>query len=188
MNKQKIDMKNFLTTKITALFLTTLICVSCAIPKRCGSNELVLKSDTTVYAKLLNDSITEIVLNSNLVVCQLLSLNPIDSIRTDSIRILPENMNTVIKYLFFDPSNFCSNDIVYGRFSSSARYTFKTRHGQTLYLDLDFGLKKWKLLDSNGNEICISDMKKSNLYFLRFTRIIFPNDVTLNLLYNNLIF
>lgn len=181
-------MKDFLTTKITALFLTAFICVSCAVPKRCSSNELVLKSDSTVYVNLLNDSIAGIVLNSNLVVCQLQSLNPIDSIRTDSVRTLPKNMNAVIKYLFFDPSNFRSNDIVYGRFSSSARYTFKTRHGQILYLDLDFGLKKWRLLDSNGNEICISDMKSSNLFFLRFTRLIFPNDMTLNLLYNNLTF
>lgn len=179
-------MKKISKTKAIVLFLSVLVFTSCSVSRKCCNSGFILKSDSTVYAKFLNDSIAEVVLNSDVVICQLQSLNPVDSIRTDSIRTLPSKLNAVIKYLFFEPSNFKSNDIVYGHFSSSARYTFKTPSGQMLYWELDFGLKKWKLLNVNGEELCICDMKASNLFLLRLTRIIFPTDMTLSLLYNNL--
>lgn len=180
-------MKKLLTKKNAVLFLLVLLLTSCATYKKSGAtNELVLKCDSTMYAKLLNDSIAGIVLNSNRVTCSLQSLNPIDTIRTDSIRTLPSDLSTIVKYLFFEPTNFKSNDIVYGNFSSSACYTFRTGNAQVVHLELDFGLKKWKLLDGDKKEVCISDMKNCNLFFLRLTRIIFPTDKTLDLLYNNL--
>lgn len=188
MNKKTFNMKKSLITKLTILFLPILFFTSCAVFQKGKTNEQVFKSDSIMYAKLFNDSIANIVLNSSIVTCKLQSINPIDTIRTDSIRTLPSNVINVLKFLFFDPSNFKSNDIVYGNFSSSVCYSFKTQKDQLLFLYLDFGLKKWKLLDCNKKEICISDMKDSYMLFLRLTRIIFSTDVTLNLLYNNLFF
>lgn len=187
MNKQikTCDMKRLLITKNAVLFLLALLLTSCATYKSCATDELVLKCDSTMYAKILNDSIAGIVLKSNSVTCSLQSLNPIDTVRTDSIRTLPSDLSTIVKYLFFEPTNFKSNDIVYGNFSPSACYLFRTRDAQVVYWELDFGLKKWKLLDGDKKEICVSDMKTSNLFLLRLTRIIFPTDKTLDLLYNN---
>ena len=54
-----------------------------------------------------------------------------------------------------------------------------------MYLELDFGLKKWRLLNSYQDIVAIGDMKENNLQFLRFVRLLFPEDITLNLLYNN---
>ena len=53
-------------------------------------------------------------------------------------------------------------------------------------LELDFGLKKWRLLNIHQDIVAIGDMKENNLQFLRFVRLLFPEDITLNLLYNNL--
>ena len=47
-------------------------------------------------------------------------------------------------------------------------------------------LKKWRLLNSHQDIVAIGDMKENNLQFLRFVRLLFPEDITLNLLYNNL--
>lgn len=181
-------MKRLIIVKTNVLILSILVLMSCSVSQRCNTDDFMLKNDSAVYANLVSDSIVDIVANADIVTCKLQSLNPVDTIRTDTIRTLPNNLNSVVKYLFFEPTNFKSNDIVYGNFSPSACYIFRTRDAQVIYWELDFGLKKWKLLDGDKKEICISDMKTSNLFLLRLTMIIFPTDKTLDLLYNNLKF
>ncbi len=136
--------------------------------------------------KYLNDSIANLISRTKKITCSLESLNPIDTLRTDSLKVLPRRLNPIVQFLLLDPSNFESNDIVYGFFHSDVCYKLSVSRKKVVYLQLDFGLGKLKLLDSDKREICTTDMKKNNLHFLRFTLSLFPEDITLNILNNSL--
>ena len=171
----------------TSILLMMFICISCTARSTYKNFCFTMEKDSCVYAKIVNDSIAEIINGAKNAVCVLNNKNPLDSMRTDSvINIQRKTALPILQYLFFDPDNFKSNQIVFGNFSSSACITFKASSKKIVHLELDFGLKKWRLLNCNQNVVAVGDMKENNLQFLRFVRLLFPKDVTLNLLYNNL--
>lgn len=171
---------------IMSISLMVFVCISCSAhhSRHTGLN-FILEKDSC-YTKVINDSVANIIIGARTIVCELVNKNPVDSIRSDSVKILQRKISSIIQYLFFDPYNFRSNQIVYGDFSPSACIIFKATSKRVVYLDLDFGLKKWRLLDYNRNIIAISDMKENNLQFLRFIRLQFPKDITLKLMFDNL--
>ena len=172
---------------LISVLLMIFICMSCTARSIHKKFCYTIEKDSCVYAKIVNDSIAQIISEARTAVCVLKNPNPIDSMRTDSIiNIQRKTVLPILQYLFFDPNNFKSNQIVYGNFSSSACITFKASSKKKVHLELDFGLKKWRLLNSHQDIVAIGDMKENNLQFLRFVRLLFPEDITLNLLYNNL--
>lgn len=130
------------------------------------------------YAKCLNDSVANILINANKINCQLMLER--DSTDTDSIVKLSPQLNVIIKYLFLDKKNFQSNDIVYGVFQPWAVYKFKHKKQEVL-LELDFGLKKWKLKNSKGETITQADIEGNNQQLQRFTSMLFPKNNQLKL-------
>lgn len=172
---------------LISVLLMLFICMSCTAHTTHKSFCYTIEKDSCVYTRVVNDSIAQIIRGAKTATCVLNNPTPIDSIRTDSIiNIQRRTALPILQYLFFDPNNFKSNQIVYGNFSSSACITFKASSKKIVHLEFDFGLKKWRLLNSNQDIVAIGDMKENNLQFLRFVRLLFPEDVTLNLLYNNL--
>lgn len=149
-------------------------------------NAIFLSQKEDGYGKVIKDSIASIMLNPKSVTCTLQSKSPTDSLRQDTVCIVPKDFHTVVKYLFFDERNFKSDDTVYGKFTSWACFTFNGKKKQTLYLELDFGLSKWRLLNSEKKQICSCDMKENNKQFLHLVRILFPNDKTLKILHENI--
>lgn len=172
---------------LISVLLMMFICMSCTARSTHKNLCYTIEKDSRVYAKIVNDSIAQIISEARTAACILKNRNPIDSTRNDStINIQRKKVLPILQYLFFDPNNFKSNQIVYGNFSSSACITFKASSKKKVHLELDFGLKKWRLLNSHQDIVAIGDMKENNLQFLRFFRLLFPEDITLNLLYNNL--
>ena len=100
--------------------------------------------------------------------------------------MLPRGLNNVLKYILLDPENHKTNDIVYGLFSSSICYKFNQTKEEYVYIEHDFGLRKWRILNSEKEQLYMGDMKENNLQLLRFSRLVFPDDLTLKILYNNL--
>lgn len=169
------------------LFVTSMLCVSCsASPRNREIKNMFESQKEDGYGKVLNDSIASIVLDARKITCELQSKNPSDTSRTDTVAVVPSRFNAVMTYLFLDKENFKSDDTVYGGFQSWACYEFKLSKKKVVYLELDFGLRKWRLLDKNKKQICMQDMKKNNMQFLRFTRMLFPQDKTLKILNDNL--
>lgn len=142
--------------------------------------------DTISCGWLVSDSIYDIVMNARSITCELQALNPLDTVRKDTVRTLSRKMIPVVQFLFSDSNNFKSNDIVYGHFSSLACYKFTSSKRRVVFLELDFGLRKWRLLSCDRSVLYTFDMKENYLQFLRLTRLCFPDDLTLELLYNNL--
>ncbi len=167
------------------LFVLGMCSSCCASPKEKVSIFFTSQKEDG-YGKILKDSIVSIVINAKTITCELQSKNPIDTLRQDTIKIVPEKLHSIIQYLFFNTDNFQSADTVYAKFDSWVRYKFETKKKQAVYLELDFGLRKWRLLDANNKAICTQDMKELNTQFLYFTRLLFPKDLTLNLMSENL--
>lgn len=144
------------------------------------------KNDSVQCISCFNDSIINIIKKSRRIVCMLGVRNPQDSVRLDTIRVLPYKLKIVLKYLLSDFDNYKSNDIVYGNFSSTVCYKFYKSKKNFVYVKLDFGLRKMQILDMNEKLLCAYDIKENNLQLLRFTRTLFPHDLTLRMLQNNL--
>lgn len=159
--------------------------------KCCRSNILdcklhAEKNDSAQCINFFNDSIINIIKKSRRIVCMLGVRNPQDSVRLDTIRVLPYKLKIVLKYLLSDPENYKSNDIVYGNFSSTICYKFYKSKKSYVYVRLDFGLRKMQILDINEKLLCTYDIKENNLQLLRFARTLFSHDLTLKILQNNL--
>ncbi len=155
-----------------------------SIGQLCDST--MMKSDSTIVINAINDSIADIISNSKIIICELQTLNPQDTTRTEKRKMLPRKLNEVFKFIISDSDNYKSNDIVYGLFSSSIRYKLCQARKKYVYAEFDFGLRKWQLLDSNEEVLFQGDIKENNLQMLRFSRIIFPEDKTLKIIQNNL--
>lgn len=149
-------------------------------------NVIFLSQKENGYGKVMKDSIVSIMLNSKSLTCTLQSKNPADSLRQDTICSVPKDFHTVVKYLFFNEENFKSNETVYGKFTSWACLSFSGKKKQILYLELDFGLSKWRLLNGDKKIICSCDMKENNKQFLHLVRLFFPKDKTLKILDDNI--
>lgn len=168
------------------LLTVLLICTSCSASAK-GDTKIFFESQKEFgYGKVMKDSISSIMLNTKKISCELLSKNPIDTIRLDTIKVVPAKMQPTVQFLFFNVDNFQSNDTVYAKFIPWARYKFAAKKNQAVYVEFDFSLKKWRLLDASKKQICASDMKENSMQFLYFTILLFPNDPTLNLLSENL--
>lgn len=145
-----------------------------------------IKCDSIICVNTANDSITNIILNYRKVECVLQDKNPQDTARVNTKKMLPRKLNEVLRYILLDEDNYKSNDIVYGIFSSSISYKLYQSRRNYVYAEFDFGLKKWRILDSKKGVLFQGDIKENNLQMLRFSRVVFPKDETLKIMQNNL--
>lgn len=180
--KQKMLLRN----PNVLIILILLMSMSCMAYPRKYSSCIESRQDSTLYAIMVNDSITNIIVRARNITCESLVVSSKDSVQVDSVKTLSGVIKNVLKYLILDPSNFESNDIVFGQFSPSVSYRFVGSGKRVVYVEMDFGLKKWRILDNKKRELQMGDMKKNNIQFLRLTRIIFPKDDYLRILNDNL--
>mgnify|MGYP003474483760 FL=1 len=98
---------------LISVLLMIFICMSCTARSTHKNFCYTIEKDSCVFAKIVNDSIAQIISEARTAVCVLKNPNPIDSMRTDSIiKIQRKTVLPILQYLFFDPNNFKSNQIV----------------------------------------------------------------------------
>ena len=146
----------------------------------------IVEQDTLKCSNIPIDSITNIISHFKRVECELQDKNPQDTVRVITKKVLPRKYNEVLRYILLDEDNYKTNDIVFGLFSSSIKYKIIQSRRKYVYAEFDFGLRKWQILDSNNEVLFQGDIKENNLQMLRFSRLIFPDDVTLKILQDNL--
>lgn len=162
------------------------MCTSCNAAPKDEMRNLFASQKELGYGKVMKDSVASIIFDAKTVTCELQSKNPADTLRQDSVIKVPNKLVSTLQYLIFNRDNYQTNDTVFGYFDSWACYKFEAKKKQVVYLEMDFGIRKWRLLDSKKKAICESDMKENNMQFIYLTRLLFPNDLTLELLNNNL--
>lgn len=170
-------------TKTSPLVLVStfliLLCISCKTQNSVPQTLFAMQFPNQEL--FLNDSITQIISNPLEIQCNLISQNPLDTVRTKDSCEVPSKLIPVVSFLVSDPSNFEANDMVYGVFTPSAQYIFKDKKNNKVYIDLDFGLKKMRISDNNGEVVLLSDMPITSQQLFRITRLVFPDDETLKL-------
>lgn len=174
---------------LCASLITIVICTSCGCCRNYGNSiyvDCLLAPDTMKSNFPIKDSIRNIMQHPHKITCLLARASDVDSLRSDTTKDLPTEMYSIFNFLFWSPTNFESNNIVYGIFSSSVNYIIKGRKDQQITIQFDFGLKKWRLLDKDSHVVLTADLKNENLQILRLTRLLFPNDTTLQLINENL--
>lgn len=174
------------TRSLSMLLIVFTMCTSCNASSKDEIKKLFDSQKELGYGKVMKDSVASIIFDAKTVTCELQSKNPADTLRQDSISKVPEKLVPALQYLIANPDNYQSNDTVFARFNSWVCYKFEAKKKQVVYLEMDFGIKKWRLLDAKKKVICGSDMKENNMQFIYFTRLLFPKDKTLELLNNNL--
>lgn len=167
------------------LLLVFMTCTSCIATQKKNVKRMLHAQKEMACGNAVKDSIADIIVNSKCIVAQLQAQAAGDSVRTDSVCKVPKDMKTVLKYLFLDERNFQKNDVVYGPFTSWISYTFSICKHRTMVLEMDFGLRKWRLLDAEKKVVCCYDMTQTNLEMLRFSRMLFPKDSSLKLIEEN---
>lgn len=177
---------NILTRSLSLLLIVFTMCTSCNASPKNEVKDIFDSQKELGYGKVMKDSIASIIFEAKNVTCELQSKAQADTLRQDSIAKVPAKLVPTLQYLFANPDNFQSNDTIFTKFDSWACYKFEAKKKQVVYLELDFGIRKWRLLDSKKKTICGSDMKENNKQFIYFTRVLFPKDKTLELLNNNL--
>ncbi len=175
-----------LARSLTLCIMVFAICVGCQASTKKELRNILTSQKELGYSKVMSDSIASIIFNAKKVSCFLPSTSAADTLRTDTMAYLPNCLRSAVVCLLFNEQNFQSNDTIYGRFQPWATYVFRANRKRVVYLELDFSLRKWKLLDSNKHEICTQDTKAGNMELLYLTRLLFADDKTLNLLNENL--
>lgn len=172
-----------MNTKITIKSLLCVLLITFCISCRTEHNVTypMLPKQVSNSSINLNDSIYDIIVTAKKIQCILVSQNPLDTVRTKDSCMVPSKLMPVVSFLISDPSNFKTNEIVYGVFSPLVRYEFEKTKEQKAIVELDFGLKKLKVSDCQGDTILMTDMPNTSNQLLRLTRLIFPDDVTLKL-------
>lgn len=174
------------------MWITLIVCTSCGCSHRYMGSIVPIETlpvselDTIKKYSQFNDSIIRIMQHPKKITCVLGAANPIDSLRSDTTKVLTKEMYPILDFIFWNPSNFESNDIVFGNFSPSVNYIINSSRHTQITIQYDLGLKKWRILDKDSQIIIVADLK-DNISILRLTRIIFPEDTTLLLLNSNII-
>ncbi|MCD8309710.1 MAG: hypothetical protein LUB83_00625 [Prevotellaceae bacterium] len=162
------------------------ICVGCQASNKKDLRHILTSQKESGYSKVMVDSIASIIFDSKKVSCSLPSASAADSLRVDTMACVPACVGNALVCILFNEQNFQRNDTVYGIFQPWATYEFRASKKRAVYLELDFSLRKWKLLDNNKQEICVQDTRFGNMELLYLTRLLFADDKTLNLLNENL--
>lgn len=175
-----------LTRSLSLLLIVFTMCTSCNASPKSEMRKILESQKELGYGKVIKDSVASIIFDAKTITCELQPKVTVDSLRHDSILKVPEKLVSTLQYLFFNPDNFQSDETVFANFTSWVCFKFEAKKKQVVYLEMDFGIHKWKLLDSQKKLICQADMKECNMQFLYFTRVLFPNDKALEILNNNL--
>ena len=173
-------------TTLISIAVMSIFYISCNAAPKDGIRDYILSQKDNGYGKVMKDSISDIILNSKKITCELKSQNPTDSLRKDTLCVLSKSMTNIFHYLFFNEENFKGNKVVYGHFIPWVSFTIKSKNKKVVYLEFDFSLSKWRILDSKKKELYIRDMYECNSEMIRFVRLLFPKDITLKTLNDNL--
>ncbi len=163
--------------------MTSLITTSCSAHpgnfEPCDNS--VIEKDS-VMRKALGDSIYTILKDAKTVSASL-KLKTKDNKNDSIVKVkVAKNDKYVLNFILSAPSNYESNDTVYGKYIPNFSLTFNAAKKQSCAANFDFGLKKWNICDSKGKEIAKFDLPTMDV--LRMANLLFPDCDYFNVLLN----
>lgn len=135
---------------------------------------------TEKMQKSLGDSITKVIMNAKNITAELQGASQTDSVVTNAK--LTKKQCYVMRFMITNEKNYESNDTVYGKLMPNVVYTFNYKK-QTVFVAVDFGLRKWQIQDENGKPLIQFDLKDEGMLYL--THLVFPENRMINYYYEN---
>jgi len=180
---KKIDFLNRVSIRVTMILI-----IACSIVTSCSAQPNKLKKNDdfvlkdSVMRKAVGDSIYSILTKAKSVSASV-KLKAKDN-KSDSIVTVKVNKNDkyVLNFILTAPSNYETNDTVYGKYLPNFSLKFTASKGKVCTANFDFGLRKWNICDSQGKEIVIYDLPTNDV--LRLANQLFPNCEYFNVLLN----
>lgn len=134
----------------------------------------------TTFDNAVGDSIQTIMMSGKVVAM----LTTTDSLKAQPIQLVLSREDTqVLRFLVSDPQMFIESSQSYGVVMPQVRVLFEKSKSEKVEVGLDFGLRKWILVDCTGKVIKQYALVKNDL--LRFSHNLFPNDELITNLYNS---
>ena len=165
---------NRLTIKV-ALFvvLSSSVATSCsAYPSNAYKRDNTTAVKDSVMRKALGDSVYTVLTEAKAVTASL-KLKTKDNKNDSIVNVkVSKNDKYVLDFILSAPSNYVSNDTVYGKYVPNFSLTFNAAKGQSCVANFDFGLGKWNICDSKGKEIVRYDLPTTDV--LRLANQLFP--------------
>lgn len=156
------------------LFLAGLTVTGCsAYPNKTNSCQESFVNRDSVMRKALGDSIYTILVDAKNVTASL-KLKTMDNKNDSIVHIkVSKNDKYVLDFILSAPSNYESNDTVYGQYFPNFSLTFVASKHRKCVANFDFGLRKWNVCDVRGKEIVRFDMPTTDV--LRMANKLFPD-------------
>lgn len=177
-------MAKFLTRSI-GLFLIALTCLSCQASPKDKDKVFLYSEKADGWGNALNDSLALIISDAKKVTCELIGKSTEDPGRLDSVCVLSKKEIAATEFVLLTPENFKSDKTVYGIFHPWVSFTFEGKKKQKVTIVLDLGLSKWQLATGDSKAAFQKDLT-NRAEIIRLLRIMFPKDITLKLLQQNL--
>ena len=130
----------------------------------------------SIVQRAVGDSIFNIILNAKSITAEIVGYTDSTKTETPPVKLSKEDLY-LFKFLMQNPLNVASNDTVFGRFMPNINFKFQYKN-QICQLSFDFGLKKWRISDVQGNVLKSFDLGSPEV--VHFASRLFPNDDYLN--------
>lgn len=159
-----------------ALFIILLgsVAISCsAYPSNSNKCDKTTMAKDSIMRKALGDSIYTVMTEAKTVYASLKLENSENKNRSIVNVKVSKNDRYVLDFIISAPSNYASNDIVYGKYVPNFSLTFNAAKGRTCVANFDFGLGKWNICDVRGNELVRYDLPTIDV--LRLANQLFPD-------------
>lgn len=133
----------------------------------------------TTFDQAVGDSILTILMSGKVTVM----LTTTDSLKAHPRQLILSREDTqVLRFLVSDPQMFTEDIPNYGVVMPQVRVLFEKSKSEKVEIGIDFGLRKWILVDGAGKVQKQYALPKLDL--LRFTHYLYPNDELITNLYN----
>ncbi|MDE6158728.1 MAG: hypothetical protein K2F69_01290 [Bacteroidaceae bacterium] len=158
-----------------ALFvvLSGSVATSCsAYPNNASKHDNTTTAKDSVMLKALGDSIYTVLTEAKTVSASL-KLKTKDNNNDSIVNVkVSKKDKYVLDFILSAPSNYVSDDTVYGKYVPNFSLTFNAAKGQSCIANFDFGLGKWNICDAKGKEIVRYDLPTTDV--LRLANQLFP--------------
>lgn len=169
---------------VSLMFAMFAVVVGCSARtgRTSEAKDITVEKDT-VMRKALGDSIYNILVEAKNVNASL-KLKTADNKNDSTVNVkIGKNDKYVLRFILSDPSNYKSNDTVYGQYVPNFSLQFTASKGKTCKANFDFGLKKWNICNAKEEEIAKFDLPTDEV--LRMANLIFPDCELFKVLINS---
>lgn len=101
-----------------------------------------------------------------------------DTLKTSPLKKLTREESYLFRFLLTDPALYVETVPVYGLFSPRMRFRIQSGKRRFVDVNLDNGLKRWNVTDSQGKELYRSSLATDALW--RFCLNLYKDELTTN--------